>query len=416
MASLISESTFTIASNGSMDAPPAAAVRDFLLQHGAPRVTTIYHPLQPEDDPRHHITVFTPDGKQRARALRLPSRPPYTYAFDPFIPVWPQPTDCWLGFNNLAAGRGLLQRRLGRAGKVVYWAIDFVPDRFGSGLLTRAYDTLDAYACRHVDARFEVSRAALEARTVRHRLTADEMAPADVVPMGAWLARVPVAPDDAWQARKVIFLGHLVPRQGVEMLLEAFAELVARNVEFTAEIAGHGPLLEELRGRASQLGLDDRVRFLGFIRDHRGLEEFVASGSVAVAPYDTAEDSFTRFADPSKVRAYMAGGLPVVMTDVPPNADELAAEGGAELVRYTPEGLADGIAKLLSSQEEWRRRREAGLAYAKHFDWEQILGRVLGDVGFRGVVSRTRRRDARGLHGLRVALGRRTDPPWAPGR
>ncbi len=103
---------------------------------------------------------------------------------------------------------------------------------------------------------------------------------------------------------------------------------------------------------------------------------------MAVAPYDTAEDSFTRFADPSKVRAYMAGGLPVVMTDVPPNADELAAEGGAELVQYTPEGLADGIAKLLSSQEEWRRRREAGLAYAKRFDWEQILGRVLRDVGF----------------------------------
>ncbi len=150
--------------------------------------------------------------------------------------------------------------------------------------------------------------------------------------MGAWLSRVPVAPDDSWQKRKILFLGHLVPRQGVAMLLESFAVLHNRGVEFIAEIAGHGPLFDQLQAQTARLGLADRVKFVGFIGDHRQLEEFVASGSVAVAPYDTAEDSFTRFADPSKVRAYMAGGLPVVMTDVPPNADELAAEGGAELV------------------------------------------------------------------------------------
>lgn len=378
----IADSTFVIACNGATDAPPAAAVRDFLLRHRAQRVTTIYHPLEPEDDPRHLITVYEPDEKARTRALRLPSRPPYTYALDPFIPIWPDQADCWIGFNNLAAGRGLLQRSVGRAGSVVYWAVDFVPDRFGPGLLTRAYDTLDAFCCRRVDARFEVSRAALEARNERHGLSADEAAPAEVAPMGAWLARVPVAPEDAWSKRRVLFLGHLVPRQGVAMLLEALAVLRNRGVEFSAEIAGHGPLLDELEQRAAGLGLSGTVTFVGFIGDHRRLEEFVASGSVAVAPYDTAEDSFTRFADPSKVRAYMAGGLPVVLTDVPPNADELAAEGGAELVPYTPEGIADGIEQILTSPEEWRRRREAGLAYARRFDWEEIVGRALGATGF----------------------------------
>jgi glycosyltransferase involved in cell wall biosynthesis len=193
---------------------------------------------------------------------------------------------------------------------------------------------------------------------------------------------VPVAPEDAWRKRRVLFLGHLVPRQGVAKLLDAFEVLRSRGVDFTAEIAGHGPLLEELRDRVAGKRLADRVTFVGFIGDHRKLEEFVASGSVAVAPYDTAEDSFTRFADPSKVRAYMAGGLPVVMTDVPPNADELAAEGGAELVPYTAEGLADGIERALSSVEDWQRRREAALSYSSGFDWEVIVGRALESVGF----------------------------------
>ena len=164
------------------------------------------------------------------------------------------------------------------------------------------------------------------------------------------------------------------------MLLDALALLQRRGVDFTAEIAGRGPLLDDLREQAHRLGLAETVAFTGFVED---LEEFVASGSVAVAPYDTAADSFTRFADPSKVRAYMAAGLPVVMTDVPPNAEELAAEGGAELVPYTSEGLADGIARALDSPDEWRRRRASALAYARRFDWEEIVSRALGVVGFR---------------------------------
>jgi glycosyltransferase involved in cell wall biosynthesis len=378
----IAQSTFALVCNGASDTPPAAAVREYLLLNRAVRVTTIYHPLQPEDDPRHLVTTYEPGHEPRTRAVRLPSRPPYTYVFDPFVPLWPHGVDCWIGFNNLAAGRGLLQRRVGRAARVVYWAIDFVPDRFGHSLLTRAYDSLDALCCKRVDARFEVSRAALEARNARHGLTPADTAKAEVAPMGAWLERLPVAPDDAWRRRRVLFLGHLVPRQGVATLLSAFVVLAQRGFDFSAAIAGRGPLLAELQERVRDVGLADRVTFPGFIAGHRRLEEFVASGSVAVAPYDTAEDSFTRFADPSKVRSYMAAGLPVVMTDVPPNAHELATEGGAELVPYTPEGLADGIERALSSPEDWRRRHDAALEYARRFDWEQILGRVLGRVGF----------------------------------
>ena len=121
-------------------------MRDFLIGRGAARVTTIVHPLQREDDPDRRVTVYEPGGDPVVRELpRAPVRPPLTYAFDPFLPPWPQRTDCWIGFNNLAAARGLAQRRLGRADTVVYWAVDFVPDRFGRGMLTRVYDRLDAF-------------------------------------------------------------------------------------------------------------------------------------------------------------------------------------------------------------------------------------------------------------------------------
>jgi glycosyltransferase involved in cell wall biosynthesis len=329
------------------------------------------------------VTVYEPGREPVVHELpHVPARPPFTYPLDPLLPPWPARTDCWIGFNNLAAARGLVQRRLGRADKTIYWAVDFVPDRFGRGALTRVYDYVDEYVCRRVDLRVDLSRAALEGRNERHGFRDGDAAPAAVAPIGAWLDRLPTAPEDGWRARRVIFLGHLVPRQGVGKLIEALALLSERGVEFEAEIAGRGSQEEQLRSQVVARGLSDRVGFVGFLSDHREVERFVGSAAVAVAPYDTEAESFTRYADPSKLRSYTAAGVPVVLTDVPPNAHELADEAGAEVVAFTAESLAAGIERALASPEEWRARRQAALRYSSRFDWNVIVGETLAKVGY----------------------------------
>jgi glycosyltransferase involved in cell wall biosynthesis len=166
-------------------------------------------------------------------------------------------------------------------------------------------------------------------------------------------------------------------------MIEALELLATRGLEFEAEIAGRGPEEEALKQQVARAGLRDRVRFRGFLSDHRDVEAFVAAASVAVAPYDTEIESFTRYADPSKLRSYTAAGVPVVLTDVPPNARELEAKAGAEVVPYTAEGLADGIARALGSAEDWQRRRAEALEYSQAFDWSVIVSEALGKVGFR---------------------------------
>jgi glycosyltransferase involved in cell wall biosynthesis len=265
---------------------------------------------------------------------------------------------------------------------VLYWAIDFVPDRFGEGSpLTRAYDALDRWVCVRADGRFEVSRPALDGRTERHGLDPATMAPARVVPMGAWLSRLPAAADDAHRRRRIVFLGHLVPRMGVGRLIEALGVLRDRGVPFQAQIAGRGPSEAELRAQTTAAGLDEVVRFVGFIDDHREVERFVADGSVAVAPYATDMPNFTRYADPSKLRAYTAAGLPVVLTPVPPNAGELAERGGAQVVPYDAEAIAGALEAALEPAE-WLRRHGDALRYSSSFDWGRLLPEALAGVGY----------------------------------
>lgn len=383
MTAAISDSTFLIVANGTSDQPPASGVHEFLRARGARRVTTVFHPLGVEDPGIHEIVVYEPAHEPRRRTVRLPSHPPYTFPLDLLVPPMPSSVDCWLAFNNMHCARGLLARRMGRARRVVYWAVDFVPDRFGSGWLTKAYDALDVYCCHSADLRVELSSAALAGRNERHHLDAAAAAPSRVVPVGAWLDRVPVVPEAALGRRRVVFIGHLVPRQGVGLLLDAMRALVDRGVPVDLEIAGAGPLIGELRASAARDGLAQHVSFKGFLDDHRDVEAFLASGSIAVAPYDPTGQTFTRYADPSKLKAYLAAGLPILTTDVPPNAHELAQRAGAEIVAFDAVAYADAIQRLLESGDEWGRRRRAALEYIKQYDWNRLLEPAMAELGFR---------------------------------
>ena len=364
--------TVAIVSNGFADGP-AQALRDYLVARGG-RVVTIFHPLTPEQGRGHRVATYAGGAQVSERSVRLPLRPPASFALDPFVPLLPRQVDAWFGFNPLACARGLVARRTGRARRVLLWSVDFVPDRFGRATLaTRFYDGLDRLCCRRADARIELSEAARDARNQRHNLP-PESANAYVVPMGAWIDRVPTTPPAGLRPRRVVFLGHLVARQGVGTLLDALSTLD----DVVADVIGTGPLETELREHAKHAGL--QVTFHGYVADHREVEQLLSRSSVAVAPYAQTDETFTRYADPGKLKAYLAAGLPIVLTDVPPNARELASEAGAEIVADDPAALAAAISRALTSPEHWQARRESALAYARRFDWDVLLGELLAEL------------------------------------
>lgn len=366
---------YVVEANGFADGP-AQALCEYLVSSGRGDVTAISHPLVAEGD-RDHV-VERRGGERRGRArLRRPFLPPYSYVFDVVTPLVPPRCDVWFAFNNLATMRALASRAVRRVDRVVYWAVDFVPDRFGDGVMSKVYDTVDRAACRRADLRVELSEAAARGRDDRHRL--DHIAPVAIVPMGAWLDRVPTTDRECLSRRKLVFLGHLVPRMGLDLLLDAM-ETLGPDHGVSLDVIGGGPLLDSLTQRVGGGPLRDHVVLHGFKQDHRDVERILAGGSLAVAPYEPSPDSFTRFADPGKLKSYVAAGLPIILTDVPPNASELVARAGATITEYRSSALADAVLRRLSDPADWLRRREAALAYARAFDWNEIFARLLEEL------------------------------------
>ncbi len=376
----ISESTFTIEANGFADGP-AQPFRDYLLEHGAKKVIFINHPLVAESGHKHIVTTYQ-NKKTSQKTYRLPNKPPYTFVLDPFVPLKSQPTTAWFGFNNLAAYKGLKLKKAGKVEKVYYWAVDFVPNRFGGSPLTKLYNAIDKKVCLEADGRIELSEAARDGRTKYLGLDAVAMASTELIPMGTWLDRADKTTLRSGQKKKVVFMGHLVERQGVGTLLKAMKILVAKDKTVTADIIGGGPLLDSLKQQSKQLGLEKYVTFHGFVKSYDDVESLLAGGSVALAPYQKDPDNFTQFADPGKLKAYLGAGLPIILTEVPPNARQLAKQGAAIIVEDDEQTIATAISSLFADNKKWLAMRRAVLKAAAEFDWNVIFSKALKNLGF----------------------------------
>jgi glycosyltransferase involved in cell wall biosynthesis len=376
----IADSSFVVAASGFAEGPAQALVQ-YLNRQRAARVVLVSHPLVREGPQYDEVTVFERGITRRQRQRRRVVYPPWSYPLDLVVPLSYPRCDLWFGFNGLAVARGLVERAVGRTDTVVSWHVDFVADRFGRGLLTRVFDHVDEYICKHVDLRIELSEEALRARNLRHHL-GDDRATTTVVPMGAWVGQVPTTSEHSWDRRRIIFLGHLVPRQGISALLDALELLSSSGHVFSADIVGGGPLEPEVRRRAAGEALMGKVNVHGFVNEFEAVARLLSESTIAVAPYAEDADSFSRYADPGKLKSYLAAGLPIVMTAVPPNALRLARTGAATIVTGGVTGLADGILHLLGSRPDWTAARDQALLLAGEFDWGNLLDELLDRLGF----------------------------------
>lgn len=70
---------------------------------------------------------------------------------------------------------------------------------------------------------------------------------------------------DVCDGRIIIFFsGRMIPRKGLPVLLRSLAKALMSNQQWVLWVEGDGPELECYQALAEQLGLRDRVRFLGF--------------------------------------------------------------------------------------------------------------------------------------------------------
>jgi glycosyltransferase involved in cell wall biosynthesis len=166
----------------------------------------------------------------------------------------------------------------------------------------------------------------------------------------------------------VTIVGRLAPIKNHGLLLDAAARLAGQGRAFHLAVVGGGPEEPALRARAAELGIADRVTFLGWRRDL----DRVYAGSDVVALTSRNEGT------PVALIEALSAGRAVVSTDVGGVRDVLrGGELGLLVPPGDPEALAGALARLLDDPalRESLGRRGAAVAPARYG-----VGRLLADV------------------------------------
>ncbi|MDP2623982.1 MAG: glycosyltransferase, partial [Actinomycetota bacterium] len=165
----------------------------------------------------------------------------------------------------------------------------------------------------------------------------------------------------------ITFLGRLTEKKRIDVLLRAFAELVASGSDATLAVAG--PDSEGLRGRleaaSAALGLEGRVMFPGMVL-----------GTAKVAPLQRSDLFVLPSEDESfgvSVLEAMAAGVPVIVS--PGVAlHPVVTEYQAGLVAPTEAGaLCRAMATILTDRDLAQQMGANGRSLAaRQFSWESV--------------------------------------------
>ena len=255
------------------------------------KVHVLVHSSPPRLSDQNEKIVDTASGcsYQVTRAARW-----FNVGFVPISPFfW---ATCWrllkqrphvihLHLPNASALLLLLMPRARKIPWVIHWHSDVLTPIAPNWLRTvyYFYRPLEAWQLEHADAIVATSRAYADSsgplQTFHHKV---EVIPLDV-------DRERLKPDPVLSkpagAPFILAVGRLVPYKGFYQIIEALPDIPGCDLR----VIGEGPEYGALETRANQLGLEDRVTFLGNVSDGQLYAHYAACSVLCLPSIDRTE-------------------------------------------------------------------------------------------------------------------------------
>jgi len=340
----------------------------------------IGHPFLYSKDTRSFYNCYTLGNKvttKKAVSWKFPE--PLQYVKDMiYTLIWAYQSktkfDLYVGADPLNAVTGLVLKKMRKVNKVIFYTVDYVPNRFKNPFLNWFYHSVDTYCTKNCDQVWNLSQRMTDARKLKGILSTKNQI---VVPIGVHFNRIPRLPVEQIQRKKLVYMGHLRKGQGIELIIESMPELLQKIPDIKLIIIGTGPFEQILKERILQLNISSNVESIGYIEDHQELEKIMTHCTIGLALYEPDPDNFTIYTDPSKPKQYMACGLPIITTHVPWISEDVKKKRLGQVIDYNKQDLIRSIFDMIENDKNYFEYRENAINYASHLEWEKIFSSAI---------------------------------------
>lgn len=288
-----------------------------------------------------------------------------------FIFKAPQKVKVFIGIDPFNALTGILAKKLGLAGKTVFYTADYAHQRLVNPFLNRLYHWFDRLAIKHADQVWNVST-----RITGHR--EKQGVPKEknfFIPNAPVLKEIQPLPYAKINQHDLVIVSHLTRAIDYSLLFQVIKKLSIKYKDIRLLVIGTGPDEKRLKNMVRQMKMRDRVLFLGQ-KFHQEVLKVLSQSAVGMALY-TREQPWREFCDSLKIREYFACGLPVITTDVSSTADDVEKEEAGLVIDLNEKDLEKAIDRLFSDKKLYLKMRKNGIRLARKYDFYKVMGRVL---------------------------------------
>lgn len=143
------------------------------------------------------------------------------------------------------------------------------------------------------------------------------------------------------QPNTIVYAGSLIVYEGLDVLIDAVADLIGRGKDVTLTIIGDGEARAQLQAQVHSLSMEKHVLFAGRVSPEqaRALQAKAALVCIPRRPFEVC-----RIVPPIKLVEAMAMGKPVLVPDLPVFQDEV---GACRSVRFFKAGDVQDLARVL---------------------------------------------------------------------
>jgi len=254
------------------------------------------------------------------------------------------------GYNRAIAG--IIIKKILKTEKVVYWAIDWFPRQSLKKVKLLTYMAnsvffphLDKFCCKNSDHIWNFSQRIVNARNAYWN-GAFELEHKQFVVCPPLINRniKPIKTSKIY----IGFIGLLKKNQGVELIIDAMAELKKEGINIYLDIIGTSSYENELKKYSEKKGLLSNVTFHGYISStDKQIYKIVGRWRCAFALYEGGKENHSFYAWPSKVAFYLECGIPIIMTNVPSIAEDVYRENLGKIINYDIDELKKAILELV---------------------------------------------------------------------
>lgn len=364
-------------------------IRNFLLDKIG-TLTYIDHPFPQSNFPASQITLYECGArtyKLTSPKIEFPTLLLFIYQF--FLTIFfvlriPMRYDLAIACDNLSLISLYLMRKIGLIKKLVYYTVDYSPQRYTNTYLNSLYQRMDRLACRLSDINWVTVKEMIAAKA-KNGLNIEKSAPFSIVPIGFNTEEISITHARSSSNKKsrfnLFFVGVLYEKQGLQLAIQVLPKIIKKFPEIKLTIIGSGPFEKQIKKLVIHLKLTQHVTYTGYITDHNKIVAMLRkTGGIGLATYDPAIADFTYYADPSKIKLYLLCGLPVITTHVPPIAKIIKKKKAGFVIHYSEDDLINSLETLMRNKKTFSLYRINAIKLSNKYDDNLILKRA-----FRGL-------------------------------